>query len=212
MLGSGTSPVQPVVEQQRALELFCAGGNLRVDAYAGTGKTTTLRLLAGSKPGRALYLAFNRSIAAEAQQRFPAHVKCATTHSVAFRGVRRSLGYPEWKLTEPLTPNLILEAFCLPATITFHSGVVLEQRSYAILARSNAGVMTNVLRCLAQSLRCAVVGGTKELQRVLADVQRVKQGQPAQSPELVGFQSWKDVMSFSNQAEGEGLRALVNLV
>lgn len=395
MLAFGASIVQPVVEQQRALELFCAGGNLRIDAYAGTGKTTTLRLLAGSKPGRALYLAFNRSIAAEAQQRFPAHVKCATTHSVAFRGVRRSLGYPEWKLTESLTPNLILEAFRLPKTITFHSGVVLEQRSYAailrdglkcflqssdaapaaihvprygvlerlsseqfdsfgrqvaehlrylwasmldrsrglplghdgylklwalsdpqagadyimvdeaqdlnpvlldvlnrsecqivyvgdpyqqiyewrgavnameqvhtrhrcllsqsfrfgpeiaaaativlrtlgareplrgspsvnsqigrvrpdaILARSNAGVMTNVLRCLAQNLRCAVVGGTKELERVLADVQRVKQGQPAQSPELVGFQSWKDVMSFSNQAEGEGLRALVNLV
>ncbi|MGI4826581.1 MAG: UvrD-helicase domain-containing protein, partial [Janthinobacterium lividum] len=135
MLGSGGSIVQPVVEQQRAVDLFLAGGNLRIDAYAGTGKTTTLRLLAASKPGRAFYLAFNRAIAAEAQQRFPAYVKCATTHSVAFRGVRKALGYPEWKLTEPLTPNLILEAFRLPATISFHSGLVLEQRSYAAILR-----------------------------------------------------------------------------
>ena len=98
MLWSGPSAFQPVAEQQRAVNLFHVGGNLRIDAYAGTGKTTTLRLLAAKKPGRALYLAFNRSIAAEAQQRFPSYVKCATMHSVAFRGVRKSLQYPEWKL------------------------------------------------------------------------------------------------------------------
>ena len=131
MSGSSMPPFQPVVEQQRAVDLFLAGGNLRIDAYAGTGKTTTLRLLAASKPGRAFYLAFNRAIATEAEQRFPAYVNCATTHSIAFRGVRRTLGYPEWKLTEALTSNLILEAFRLPATVSFHCGVVLEQRSYA---------------------------------------------------------------------------------
>ena len=395
MSESGASTIQPVVEQQRAVDLFLAGGNLRIDAYAGTGKTTTLRLLAAAKPGRGVYLAFNRAIAVEAQQRFPVHVYCATTHSVAFRGVRKALRYPVWKLTEALTANRILEAFPLPATISFHSGVVLEKRSYAailrdglkmfvqsrdrapgpnhvpcygvletlspdqfesfarqasehlgylwtamlererglplghdgylklwalsqpqaradyimvdeaqdlnpvlldvldraecqivyvgdpyqqiyewrgavnameqvhtrhrcllsqsfrfgpeiaaaativlrkmgakepllgslgsrshigrvrpnaILARTNAGVITNVLRCLDQNLKCAVLGGTKELERVLADVQRIKQRQPAQSAELVGFQSWKDVMSFSTQPEGEGLRPLVNLV
>jgi superfamily I DNA/RNA helicase len=139
MSGAVAGAVQPVVEQQRAVELFLSGGNLRIDAYAGTGKTTTLRLLAAQKRSRALYLAFNRAIAAEAQQRFPEHVKCATTHSVAFRGVRRQLGYPEWKLLDSLTPNLILEAFRLPAMISFHSGVVLEQRSYAAILRDSLG-------------------------------------------------------------------------
>ena len=95
-----------------------------------------------------------------------------------------------------------------PAVVS-HIGRVLPD---AILARSNAGVIANVLRCLAQNRRCAVVGGTKGLERVLVDVQRIKQGLPAQSPELVGFQSWKDAMSFSNRPEGEGLRPLVNLV
>lgn len=94
-------------------------------------------------------------------------------------------------------------------SIDSHIGRVRQE---AILARSNAGVIANVLRCQARNLRCAVVGGTKELERVLADVERVKQGQPAQSPELVGFANWQEVMRFSTQPEGEGLRAQVNLV
>ena len=56
-------------------------------------------------------------------------------HSVAFRSVRKQLGYPEWKLTGSLTSNSVLEAFRLPATISFHPGVVLEQRSYASVLR-----------------------------------------------------------------------------
>ena len=96
----------------------------------------------------------------------------------------------------------------LPSVMS-HIGRV---RPDAILARTNAGVMANVLQCLAKGLRCAVVGGTKELERILADVQRVKQGMPAQSPELMGSQTWKDVLSFSSQPEGEGLRALVSQV
>jgi hypothetical protein len=63
MLQSDTPSFQPVAEQRLAVELFLAGGNLRIDAYAGAGKTTTLKMLAGSKPSSALYLAFNRSIA-----------------------------------------------------------------------------------------------------------------------------------------------------
>jgi hypothetical protein len=47
---------------------------------------------------------------------------------------------------------------------------------------------------------------------LLTDVRRVKQGQGGQSPELLGFATWKDVMSFSTRTEGEYLRGLVNLV
>ena len=108
MLVPGTSTVQPVREQQRAVDLFLAGGNLRIDACAGTGKTTTLRLLAESKPGRGLYLAFNRAIALEAQQRFPAHVKCATTYSVAAGVCAGRLAIRSGSLRSQLTPHLIL--------------------------------------------------------------------------------------------------------
>lgn len=395
MSATALAAVRAVPEQQRALELFASGGNLRIDAYAGSGKTTTLAMLAASRPGRATYLAFNRSIAMEARSRFPDHVQCSTAHAIAFRAVSRQLRYPEWKLTGKLTANLVADAFRLPASVSFRCGVVLDRRTYAavlaeglkrflrtsehrpqpghvpcngmlaklsaqqfesfaeqaashlehlwagmldraqplplghdgylklwalsqpeakadyimvdeaqdlnlvllevlnrtacqivyvgdpyqqiyewrgavnameqvhtqhrallsqsfrfgpeiaaaasivlrnlgaceplrgsadrvshiarvrpdaILARTNAGVITNVLHCLGKGIRCGVVGGTHELERVLEDVQRIKQGAQARSAELLGFQSWRAVMSFSAQAEGESLKGLVNLV
>ena len=116
----------PVAEQQRAIELFLLEQGLRIDAYAGTGKTTTLQLLAESTPKRGLYLAFNRSIAQGAQARFPARVRCATSHSVAFRSVRKFFKYPEWKLTGSLTPHAVAEAFQLPDNISFTCGPCLS--------------------------------------------------------------------------------------
>jgi superfamily I DNA/RNA helicase len=386
---------EPVAEQQRAIELFLKHEGLRINAYAGTGKTATLTMLAGSTSKRGLYLAFNRSIADEARRCFPASVQCATSHSVAFRGVRRGFGYPEWKMTGSLTPDLIADAFRMPASVSFACGLVLERRSYAavlldglkrflqscddaptrnqvprygaletldemqfasftgqavqhveaiwnamrhttqglplghdgylklwalskpqlsadyllideaqdlnpvlldvlarnarpvvyvgdpyqqiyewrgavnamdkvtskyetllsqsfrfgpeiaagatiiirklgarhpllgspaieshiarvrpevILARSNTGVISNVLRCLQRNVRCFVLGGTQELVRLLEGVQRMKQGGAPQVPELLGFHSWREVMTLSVQPEGEHLRGLVNLV
>lgn len=98
----------PIPEQEAARELFQKREGLRIDAYAGTGKTTTLKLLADSSSQRGFYLAFNRSIADEASQRFCRQVVCATSHSIAFRSIRRAFGYPEWKMTGLLTPNMIV--------------------------------------------------------------------------------------------------------
>ena len=56
-----------------------------VEAGAGTGKTTTLRLLAEAMPERrGLYIAYNRSIAHEAAASFPQQVECRTAHSLAW--------------------------------------------------------------------------------------------------------------------------------
>ncbi len=96
----------------------------------------------------------------------------------------------------------------LPST-TSHLGRV---RPDVILARTNAGVIENVLQCLRRNVRCAVLGGTRELKRVLVDVRRIKQGAAGSVPELLGFSTWRDVMTFSVQPEGEYLRSLVNLV
>jgi superfamily I DNA/RNA helicase len=387
--------IRPSPEQQRACELFLKQEGLRIDAYAGSGKTTTLQMLAGSTSRRGLYLAFNRSIADAARHKFPQQVSCATSHSIAFRTVRQRFGYPEWKLIGALTPNSVVGTFRMPETLTFRSGLALPKWSYCsilldgvrrflqsddaqperkhiprygclealadssfddftqqaiahvqaiwesmlhkgaglplghdgylklwalsepranvdyilvdeaqdlnpvllgvlrnlfcpvvyvgdpyqqiyewrgavnamaqvstphqvllsqsyrfgpvianaastiirelgakhpvrgvtgmeshltslrpevILCRSNVGVIGNVIRYLSRELRCHVLGGTEGLEALLTDVKRVKQGAGAHSPELLGFTTWKDVMSFSGQAEGEYLRGLVNLV
>jgi F-box protein 18 (helicase) len=68
------------------------GDLMMINAYAGTGKTTTLEILAEENPGKMfLYLCFNKDMATEAQLRFGgANVACRTTHSLAFQthGIR----------------------------------------------------------------------------------------------------------------------------
>ncbi len=387
--------VRPTEEQQVATDLFSTRGNLRIDAYAGAGKTCTLVLLAESRKTKGLYLAFNRSIAVEAQRRLPAHVRAVTIHSLAFRGVRRQLRYPEWKLTEKLTAQKIADGFRFPDLVSFHCGIVLARHTFAVvlleavrrfllsaddkplpshtprfgvlaelepdqfasfaeqtasqagflwramsqrqaglplghdgylkqwalsdphprvdyllvdeaqdlnpvllhalrkaecqivyagdpfqqiyewrgavnameqvhtphrtllaqsfrfgheiaaaasivlrelgarvpvrgeptlsshvgrvlpnavLARSNAGVIGNVLAALSKGKRCFVLGGTAEMERLLLDVARIQAGQPATSPEFFGFTSWKDVLRASSTPEGEHLRPILMLI
>lgn len=74
-------------EQNHALQLFKMGDSLKVSAFAGTGKTSTLVALSKSTSNRGLYLAFNKSIADEASKKFSPTVDCRTTHSIALRSL-----------------------------------------------------------------------------------------------------------------------------
>lgn len=69
------------------------GGNILVQACAGSGKTTTMVWLCGAIPPsvRTLALSFNKSIAEELAKRMPAHVRSATMHSLGFGMVRRAV-------------------------------------------------------------------------------------------------------------------------
>jgi F-box protein 18 (helicase) len=61
------------------------GEILKVMAFAGTGKTTTLVEYAKARRRmRFLYVAFNKSVQLEADQKFPKHVVCKTSHALAF--------------------------------------------------------------------------------------------------------------------------------
>jgi hypothetical protein len=77
--------VKPTTEQVHAVEAFRAGGTLFIEAGAGSGKISTLRMLANAKPtGRGLYLAYNKAIQTDAAASFPANVSCRTAHSLAY--------------------------------------------------------------------------------------------------------------------------------
>ncbi len=61
------------------------GRVLLINARAGTGKTTTLQMIASAHPDlRILYLVYNRKAREEAQGRFPGNVEIRTVHSLAF--------------------------------------------------------------------------------------------------------------------------------
>jgi hypothetical protein len=80
---------EPTREQTAALDLFRGGDSLAIEAGAGTGKTSTLKLLAESTSRRGQYVAFNRAIVGEAGAKMPATVTCKTAHALAFAAVGR---------------------------------------------------------------------------------------------------------------------------
>lgn len=77
----------PTAEQVAALTLFATGESMVIEAGAGTGKTSTLELIARSTNRRGQYIAFNKAIVVEAETRFPANVRCDTAHRLAMRAV-----------------------------------------------------------------------------------------------------------------------------
>lgn len=77
----------PTPEQSTAVDAFRRGDHVVLQAGAGTGKTTTLTMLAASTDRRGRYIAFNKSIATDAAHKFPGNVLCKTAHSLAFGAV-----------------------------------------------------------------------------------------------------------------------------
>lgn len=86
--------MDPTPEQAQAIELFKTGGSLAIEAGAGTGKTSTLVMIAkaaGQKNGQ--YVAFNKALVEESRAKFPLTVGCNTAHSLAFRAVGRNYAH-----------------------------------------------------------------------------------------------------------------------
>lgn len=58
-----------------------------VNAYAGTGKTSTLEFYTKKRPNRKfLYVAFNKALQLEAERKFGENTLCRTTHALAYPG------------------------------------------------------------------------------------------------------------------------------
>jgi len=83
-------------EQQAIIE---STGNIKINAVAGSGKTTTLIEYAKTRAPRSriLYLAFNKSVKLEAQRKFAEkglhNVRVETAHSLAYRYIVHNHGY-----------------------------------------------------------------------------------------------------------------------
>lgn len=386
---------RPTEEQAVALEYFRTGRPLKITAFAGAGKTSTLELLARSRSSRGAYLAFNKSIATEAGNRFPNTVDCRTTHSMAWSAVQSAHRFSSGKMKDSIFPRQLVEILSLedrtfdkkirlsgvhqahlllrtvrsfsqsadPEIVREHiprygrllgaSEAVLEEvlgwvhsestvlwkrmvnhrdkiplghdgylklwalgrpklgyqyimldeaqdtnpvvlgvlsdqtaqivyvgdkhqqiyewrgainamekidgcdeayltqsfrfgpaiaeaasqvlrtlgetkpvrgnlavtsiigtngRAKTVLARTNATVILEVLEAINAQRRPYVVGGTDEIKRLLRDVFELKKNEPGMCPEFIGFESWQEVVEFSETEEGEDLRTFVQLV
>jgi superfamily I DNA/RNA helicase len=81
----------PTPEQQVCIDAFSSEmAKLKIRACAGSGKTSTLELMARSTHRNGIYICFNKSIADASAKRFPENVACRTAHSLAYRSMIRT--------------------------------------------------------------------------------------------------------------------------
>ncbi len=73
----------PVTTEQQSI-IDSTARRIVVNAFAGTGKTTTAVLYARARSERILYLAYNKAVQIDATKRFAPNVVCKTTHALAF--------------------------------------------------------------------------------------------------------------------------------
>ena len=135
--------LRPTHEQEIAIRQAQSGESFKVIAYAGTGKTTTLQLISDAmQQQRGMYLAFNKAIAAEAQQKFHRRVDCRTFHSLAFRSVPRGVTD---KLRLPrLSPSFIAKEYRLePITLRRLMGGRYEK--YTLMPSRLASLVANAV-------------------------------------------------------------------
>lgn len=79
-------PLTP--EQSAVVDTVRSGGDVVVEALAGTGKTSTAVAVAAAQPSKThLLVSFNRAIVDEAQARFGSNTTARTAHGLAFRAV-----------------------------------------------------------------------------------------------------------------------------
>jgi len=100
-------------------DIINSSGNIKINAVAGSGKTTTIIEYAKARPenSRILYLAFNKSVKLEAIRKFDEkglyNVKVETAHSLAYKHVVFSNNYkvrPQGYKTHEITEILGLQA------------------------------------------------------------------------------------------------------
>lgn len=80
--------IKPTDEQVQIIDAFTSDQDIRVQAGAGSGKTSTLVLLAREKlDDQGTFLAYNKAIKEDAAAKLPFNTEAATSHSLAFRAV-----------------------------------------------------------------------------------------------------------------------------
>lgn len=90
---------EPTDEQHRIVDLFNNGDDVKVEARAGSGKTSTAMLAAESDLNRSgVFTAFNKSIVQDSAAKFGTNVDCRTFHSLAYREVG-------WRYSHRLSSN-----------------------------------------------------------------------------------------------------------
>jgi superfamily I DNA/RNA helicase len=122
------------LDEQQTAVVECDDDHIAVQAFAGTGKSTTLNAYARARPNqRMLYLAFNASAAKQARQRFPKNVTCYTPHALAWRHMHAKYGHKMrhrppavFEVAQMLGASHLLASLCLRTLDRFFASADLD--------------------------------------------------------------------------------------
>jgi superfamily I DNA/RNA helicase len=111
--------MKPTEEQQEINDSFVSlksGECLKAIAFAGSGKTSTLKICATNRKERGVYLAFNQSIAEEARSKL-GRTKCdaKTMHGLAFGAMRGIMDKPAKLNAKTIINSEIMNRFHVPS-------------------------------------------------------------------------------------------------
>lgn len=115
------------------------GDVLNVIAFAGAGKTTTLKGIAGVRRDRGVYLAFNRANADEAKKKL-AMTKCTASsfHGLAYGALRELIGSPARLDARSVLESGVMGQFRLPRVEGWHDYRVASAVMRAMAAFANS--------------------------------------------------------------------------
>ena len=82
----------------------------------------------------------------------------------------------------------------------------------AVLCRSNAAVIHNLIHGLSQNHKVAIQADTQQMIDFIEGAQKIQNGERSDHRELMMFESWKDVIEFVESGEGSGLLPLAKLI
>ncbi|EHO4365444.1 DEAD/DEAH box helicase [Escherichia coli] len=128
----------PTEEQTAIKEAFPDHRFLTIQAKSGSGKTSTLYLLANSTEDRILYLAFNKSMAEEARRKMPVNVECRTLHSICYQFLDHRL---RAKLSRPEGQYVNVAGTGSEIAKKFKINNLIDKRGKTLLTRAMIGLM-----------------------------------------------------------------------
>lgn len=109
-----------------------------IQAKSGSGKTSTLYMLANGVDDKILYLAFNKSMAEEARRKMPDNVECRTLHSICYQQLDLALRH---KLTRPEGAYINVAGTGNEIAKKFKINNLIDKNGKTLLTRAMIGLM-----------------------------------------------------------------------
>lgn len=128
----------PTDEQYAIEKAFPLNKFLTIQAKSGSGKTSTLYMLANGTEKSILYLAFNKSMAEEARRKMPGNVECRTLHSICYQFLDDDLRH---KLTRPEGKYVNVAGTGSEIAKKFKIQNLIDKNGKTLLTRAMIGLM-----------------------------------------------------------------------